>query len=167
MEVAKVNTPTPVYQGSGLEVAAKPAAAVKAEAARPELSNPEIKTVLEGSAKPKITAAAGSVKLKAGAGPEAQAEKAAVPEGAEDRKGAAEAQEAANNKAIKRAVEEVNRKAKNNELIFGVHDATNRVMIKVVDRDTKEVLREFPPEKTLDMIAKVWELAGIMIDERG
>ena len=67
---------------------------------------------------------------------------------------------------IKRAVDEVNRKVKNNELIFGIHEATNRVTIKVIDKSTKEVLREFPPEQTLDMIAKVWELAGIMVDER-
>lgn len=74
--------------------------------------------------------------------------------------------EKAANGNIKRAVEEVNRKANNSELIFGVHDATNRVTIKVVDKSTKEVIREFPPEETLDMIAKVWELAGIMVDER-
>ena len=52
------------------------------------------------------------------------------------------------------------------EAVFGIHDGTNRVMIKIVDKDTKEVIKEFPPEETLDMIAKVWELAGIMIDER-
>ena len=50
--------------------------------------------------------------------------------------------------------------------MFGSHVATNRVTIKVIDKSTKEVLREFPPEQTLDMIAKVWELAGIMVDER-
>lgn len=38
--------------------------------------------------------------------------------------------------------------------------------IKIVDKETKEVIKEFPPEKTLDMIAKVWEMAGIMVDER-
>ena len=32
--------------------------------------------------------------------------------------------------------------------------------------ETKEVIKEFPPEKTLDMIAKVWEMAGIMVDEK-
>ena len=52
------------------------------------------------------------------------------------------------------------------EAVFGIHDGTNRVMIKIVDKDTREVIKEFPPEETLDMIAKVWELAGIMIDER-
>ena len=49
---------------------------------------------------------------------------------------------------------------------FGIHDKTNRVTIKIVDKDTKKVLKEFPPEETLDMIAKVWELAGIMVDEK-
>lgn len=52
------------------------------------------------------------------------------------------------------------------EAVFGIHDGTNRVMIKIVDKDTKEVIKEFPPEETLDMIEKVWELAGIMVDER-
>jgi flagellar protein FlaG len=28
------------------------------------------------------------------------------------------------------------------------------------------VIKELPPEKTLDMIAKVWELAGLMVDEK-
>mgnify|MGYP003554300472 FL=1 len=49
---------------------------------------------------------------------------------------------------------------------FGVHEATNRITIKIVDRDTKKVIRELPPEKTLDMIAKAWELAGILVDEK-
>ena len=39
-------------------------------------------------------------------------------------------------------------------------------MIKIVNKDTKEIVKEFPPEKTLDMIAKVWEIAGILVDEK-
>ena len=54
----------------------------------------------------------------------------------------------------------------NSEAIFGIHEATNRVTIKIIDKDTKKVLKEIPPEKTLDMIAKVWELAGLMVDEK-
>ena len=50
--------------------------------------------------------------------------------------------------------------------MFGVHEATKRVTIKIVDKDTKKVVKEFPPEKTLDMIAKVWEMAGILVDEK-
>lgn len=68
--------------------------------------------------------------------------------------------------AMKKAVEEINRNAKNSEAIFGIHDATNRITIKIVDKDTKKVIKEYPPEKTLDMIAKVWEMAGLMVDEK-
>ena len=64
------------------------------------------------------------------------------------------------NSQIKKAVDEINKKAHNSEAVFGIHDATNRVTIKIVDKDTKKVLKEYPPEKTLDMIAKVWEMAG-------
>lgn len=67
---------------------------------------------------------------------------------------------------IKKAVSEMNKHANGTEAIFGIHDKTNRVTIKIVDRDTKKVIKEFPPEETLDMIAKVWELAGILVDEK-
>ena len=58
------------------------------------------------------------------------------------------------NSQIRKAVDEINKKAHNSEAVFGIHDATNRVTIKIVDKDTKKVLKEYPPEKTLDMIAK-------------
>ena len=67
---------------------------------------------------------------------------------------------------IKKAVEDINKKAVNSEAIFGIHEATNRVTIKIVDKDTKKVIKELPPEKTLDMIAKVSEMAGLMVDEK-
>lgn len=69
---------------------------------------------------------------------------------------------------LKKMIEEMNKKINNsNEVaMFGIHEETNRVMIKIMDKDTKEVIKEFPPEKTLDMIAKLWEMAGILVDER-
>ncbi|MGN1170557.1 MAG: flagellar protein FlaG, partial [Lachnospiraceae bacterium] len=67
---------------------------------------------------------------------------------------------------IRKAVDQLNKKMSNSEAIFGIHDETNRVTIKIVDKETKEVIKEFPPEKTLDMIAKVWEMAGILVDEK-
>ncbi len=70
------------------------------------------------------------------------------------------------NAQIKKAVEDINKKANNSEAIFGIHEETNRVTIKIVDKDTKKVIKELPPEKTLDMIARVWELAGLMVDEK-
>ena len=69
--------------------------------------------------------------------------------------------------ALRKAVEEINKKAKNSEAVFGIHDATNRVTIKIIDKETKEVMKEYPPEQMLDMIAKAWELAGLLVDEKG
>ena len=63
-------------------------------------------------------------------------------------------------------MEDINKKAYNSEAIFGIHEDTNRITIKIVDRSTKEVIKELPPEKTLDMIAKVWEMAGLLVDEK-
>ncbi len=76
------------------------------------------------------------------------------------------ANEKASNEQLKRAIEQLNRKIGNSEAIFGVHEDTHRVTIKIIDKDTKEVLKELPPEKTLDMIARVWEMAGILVDEK-
>lgn len=78
-------------------------------------------------------------------------------------------QQEVDNEQIRKAVEDVNKKMitnQNSELQFGIHEGTHRVTIKVIDRQSKKVIKELPPEKTLDMIAKAWELAGIMVDER-
>ncbi|WP_063868024.1 flagellar protein FlaG [Paenibacillus sp. Soil766] len=49
---------------------------------------------------------------------------------------------------------------------FKIHEATKQIMVKVLDKDTGEIVREIPPEKVLDMVAKLWEKAGIIVDER-
>ena len=69
---------------------------------------------------------------------------------------------------LKKMIAEMNRKISNSneEAVFGVHEKTNRIMIKILDKDTKEIIKEFPPEKTLDMIASIWEMAGILVDEK-
>lgn len=67
---------------------------------------------------------------------------------------------------LKNAVSGLNKQMKNSEAVFGIHEKTNRVTIKIVDKTTKEVIKEFSPEETLDMIAKVWEIAGLMVDEK-
>ncbi|MDR2899304.1 MAG: flagellar protein FlaG [Clostridiales bacterium] len=54
----------------------------------------------------------------------------------------------------------------NREFNYSVHEATNRIAIKVLDKTTKEVIREIPPEKTLDAVAKMLELVGVIIDEK-
>lgn len=70
------------------------------------------------------------------------------------------------NEQIRKAVEQMNKQMHKSEAIFGIHEETNRVTIKIVDKETDEVIKELPPEKTLDMIARVWEMAGILVDEK-
>lgn len=47
-----------------------------------------------------------------------------------------------------------------------VHEKTHTIIYVLKDVNTKEVIREFPPKKIQDMIAKMWEMAGILVDER-
>lgn len=68
--------------------------------------------------------------------------------------------------AVKKAVEELNKKMANSVAQFGIHEETNHITIKIVDKESRKVIKELPPEKTLDMIAKVWEMAGILVDEK-
>lgn len=49
---------------------------------------------------------------------------------------------------------------------YSIHEGTKEIMVKVINKETQEVIREIPPEKILDMVAKMWELVGIMVDER-
>ena len=71
---------------------------------------------------------------------------------------------------VKSAVEDLNKQVKNplrqTQCSFKYHEDTNRISITVTDSETDEVIREIPPEKALDMLAKAWELAGLMVDER-
>lgn len=64
------------------------------------------------------------------------------------------------------AVKSANRKMMHTRCEYSYHKKTNRVSIKVLDADTQEVIREIPPEKSLDMLQKMWELAGILVDEK-
>lgn len=71
-------------------------------------------------------------------------------------------------KQILRAIERANGKfeSQNNQLSFAVHEATKQIMVKVIDKDTKEVIREIPSEKVLDMVADRMETAGLFVDAK-
>ena len=51
-------------------------------------------------------------------------------------------------------------------LDFSFHEKTNDVIIRVVNKETGEIIREIPPEKTIDIISKLLEIAGLLVDER-
>lgn len=54
----------------------------------------------------------------------------------------------------------------NTELSFRVHEGTGRPVIQLINNETREVVREIPPEKMLDIVAGIWEWAGLIIDRK-
>ena len=71
-----------------------------------------------------------------------------------------------NQEMMRQAMKELSKKATNVEAEFGIHEKTNRITIKMVDKKTKEVIKELPPEKMLDMLARMWEMSGLVVDEK-
>ena len=69
---------------------------------------------------------------------------------------------------IDNTISETNSKIKmsNTQLKYSIDDETQRISIKIIDKDTDKVIREVPPEETLEAIKKIWEIAGIKVDEK-
>ncbi|WP_245809625.1 flagellar protein FlaG [Cohnella massiliensis] len=67
-------------------------------------------------------------------------------------------------KAIERALKAM--QGPQTSIQMQVHEGTNSVMIKVFNKETGDLIREIPPEKTLDLVVKMMEVAGILIDEK-
>jgi len=67
-------------------------------------------------------------------------------------------------RSIERAIKAL--QGNSTSLEFSVHEKTKQIMVKVLNKDTGEIIREIPPEKTMDFVAKLWEMAGILVDER-
>ncbi|NJP37083.1 flagellar protein FlaG [Alkalicoccus luteus] len=55
---------------------------------------------------------------------------------------------------------------KERSLKFEQHDTLDRTMVKIIDRETDEVVRELPPEEFLDMISSMLEFAGLLFDRK-
>ena len=72
----------------------------------------------------------------------------------------------ASKKQIESAVNHANNQLRKTGCQFSYHEGTKRVSIKIIDKETEEVIREIPPEETLEMVEKMWELAGILVDEK-
>ncbi|MGW8958247.1 flagellar protein FlaG [Paenibacillus sp. NPDC055715] len=65
-------------------------------------------------------------------------------------------------KAIDRAVKAL--QGPTTTLEMSVHEKTHQILVKVLNKDTGALIREIPPEKTLDLVAKMMGITGILID---
>ncbi len=69
---------------------------------------------------------------------------------------------------IAKALDKLNKflKEDNTSAEYSVHEVFGDIMIKIIDNDTKEVLMEVPPKKILDLVAKMCERAGVIVDKK-
>lgn len=70
---------------------------------------------------------------------------------------------------VGRATEDLNRimEAFDRGLRFKVHQETERTYVQVINRSTDEVIREWPSEELLDVVAKLHDAIGMLIDRKG
>jgi flagellar protein FlaG len=67
---------------------------------------------------------------------------------------------------VKQAVREINQglRSLNNHLQFSIDDKTESVVVKLIDGDTGEVLRQIPPEEVLRLRAYYKEQQGLLVN---
>ena len=71
-------------------------------------------------------------------------------------------------KDIHKAIDKLNKflEDKRTHAEYSVHDKLKDIMIKIVDDKTGDVIQELPPKKVLDMVAKMCEMVGIIVDDK-
>lgn len=70
---------------------------------------------------------------------------------------------------VKKAVDKLNKflQGEMTHVVYERHDTfKNEFVIKIVNNETKEVIKEIPPKKILDMVAEMCKLAGIIVDKK-
>lgn len=69
---------------------------------------------------------------------------------------------------VNKAVDKLNKFMEDEDIHaeYEVHEKFNQIMIKIIDNKTKDVLLEVPPKKILDMVAKMCEMVGILVDKK-
>lgn len=71
-------------------------------------------------------------------------------------------------RSLKVAVDRLNKffSDKESYIEYEKHDVFNAYIVKIVDKETREVIREIPPRKILDMVASMCEIAGVLLDKK-
>ena len=54
----------------------------------------------------------------------------------------------------------------NVELEFSMHEESGRTMIRVVEKDTGDLIRQIPPEEFLELATKIGDVLGMLLDKR-
>jgi len=53
----------------------------------------------------------------------------------------------------------------NRRLKFYLNEEIDRVVVKVIDAETDKVIKEIPPQEIQDLVARIQQAIGVMVDE--
>jgi flagellar protein FlaG len=59
-----------------------------------------------------------------------------------------------------------NLKIFNTRIAFSIDDKTKKTVVKIIDEDKNEVIRQVPPDYLLKISQRISELLGIIVDEK-
>ncbi|ALV22052.1 flagellar protein FlaG [Carnobacterium antarcticum] len=52
----------------------------------------------------------------------------------------------------------------NAQFEFKIHEGTGRTLVRLVNIESGETIKEIPPQKMLDIVASIWDAMGINVD---
>ena|GEM_PF-523191 len=64
-------------------------------------------------------------------------------------------------KALAKAVGVVNER-----LAFSLHRDSGIMYVQVIDNKTNEIIKQIPPDKVMDAVARIRDMIGMLLDER-
>jgi len=70
--------------------------------------------------------------------------------------------------SLEKAIAELNKATDfvDKRLRFSIHEESERMQVFVIDNKTQEVIKEIPPEEFLNIVARIQEMVGLLLDER-
>ncbi|RJE48775.1 MULTISPECIES: flagellar protein FlaG [unclassified Dehalobacter] len=81
---------------------------------------------------------------------------------------AASAREELPREEVEQTAEKMNRLMGlfNKKLQFEVAEKSDRIVVKIIDQESGEILSEIPPAKVVEMLESVQDSVGLIVDER-
>jgi flagellar protein FlaG len=54
----------------------------------------------------------------------------------------------------------------NQRLSFVLHEESGRMQVHVIDNKTQEVVKELPPTEILEVVARIRQMVGLLLDKK-
>lgn len=79
-----------------------------------------------------------------------------------------EGEKAVSKEELSKEIDGINKwlQTTNTHIKFTLHEELNEYYVQVINDQTQEVIREIPSKKMMDMVAKIHEMVGLLVDEK-